>query len=288
MKYISLLFALSISLWACQPATESNDNDPNKEEWESLFNGKDLTGWDIKIRGHELNDNFGNTFRVEDSLLRVVYDEYEAFNETFGHIFHKTPYSYYLLRTEYRFIGEQVNEGPGWAFRNNGLMLHSQSAESMGLEQDFPISIEVQLLGGSGEGERSTVNLCTPGTHVVMGDTLFKSHCITSSSKTFHGDQWVTVEVLVLGDSLFAHIVEGDTVLQYNKPQIGGGVVGGHDPAIKEDGKLLTSGYIALQGESHPTDFRSIELLNLEGCMDPKAKNYKAYYVKNNSNSCIY
>jgi len=203
---------------------------------------------------------------VEECILKVKYDGYEQFDETFGHIFYKNPFSYYLIRAEYRFVGEQVNKGPGWALRNNGLMLHSQSAKSMGKDQDFPISIEVQLLGGLDKGERSTANLCTPGTHVEMDGKLFTSHCTTSSSKTYHGDQWVQVEVLVLGDSLWTHIVEGDTVMSYSKPQIGGGVVSGFDKAEKQDGKPLTSGYIALQGESHPTEFRKIEVLDLGDC----------------------
>ena len=76
--------------------------------------------------------------------------------------------------------------------------------------------------------------------------------------------------------------------MTYTHPQIGGGVVGGFDEKMKEDGKLLKEGYIALQGESHPTEFRKIELLDLEGCMDPKAKNYKSYFVKGNKAKCVY
>lgn len=263
MRY--LLLFLSLITFSC---TSSPQEEKHTESWISIFNGKDLKDWDIKIRGHELNDNFANTFQVEEGLLKVKYEGYEKFDETFGHIFYKKPFSYYLIRAEYRFVGEQATEGPGWATRNNGLMLHSQSAASMGIEQDFPISIEVQLLGGLGEGPRPTANLCTPGTHVEMADTLFTSHCIPSVSKTYDGDQWVQMEVLVLGDSLFTHIVEGDTVLTYSKPQIGGGVVSGHDPAQKVDGKTLTGGYIALQGESHPTEFRKIEVLDLGECKE--------------------
>lgn len=249
-------------LFACGNPAEKTA--PAAENWLPLFNGKDLSGWDIKIRHHELNDNYLNTFRVEDGLLKASYDEYTAFDETFGHIFYKTPFSHYRLRVEYRFVGEQCPGGPGWAFRNNGLMLHSQSAASMALDQDFPISIEVQLLGGNGTDERSTANLCTPGTHVFMNDTLFTPHCVTSTSKTYPGDQWVQVEIQVYGDSLFRHIVEGDTVMEYTHPQVGGAVVNEYDPAAKIDGTPLTSGYIALQGESHPTEFRKIEILNLK------------------------
>jgi len=267
MRY--LLLPLLFLFFSC---TTPPQEDSHAESWISIFNGKALKDWDIKIRGHELNHNFANTFQVEDGLLKVKYDGYEKFDETFGHIFYKTPFSYYLIRAEYRFVGEQANEGPGGATRNNGLMLHSLSAASMGKVLDFPISIEVQLLGGLGQGNRPTANLCTPGTHVEMGDTLFTSHCIPSVSKTYDGDQWVQMEVLVLGDSLFMHIVEGDTVMSYAKPQIGGGVVSGHDPTQKVDGKILTGGYIALQGESHPTEFRKIEVLDLGECTDHLAE----------------
>lgn len=243
-----------------------------QEEWVQLFNGKDLKDWDIKINGHPLNENYGNTFRVEDGNLVVRYDQYEDFGNQYGHIFHKQPFSSYLLVMEYRFTGEQAKGGPGWAFRNSGAMLHSQPAATMGLNQDFPISLEAQLLGGNGQDERSTANLCTPGTHVVMGDTLFTPHCVNSSSKTYHGDQWVRVEALVLGDSIVKHIVEGDTVLVYQKPQIGGGSVSNYDPAVKKDGQLLKEGYISLQSESHPVEFRKVELFNLEKYMDDPQK----------------
>lgn len=259
-----------------------------KEEWIQLFNGKDMTDWQVKIRGYDLNDNFGNTFRVEDGLLKVGYDAYDNFDTRYGHIFYNQAFSYYKFRTEYRFTGDQAPGGEGWAFRNSGIMVHSQQPESMGKDQDFPISIEVQLLGGPETGERPTANLCTPGTHVEMDGKLFTDHCINSSSKTYRGDQWVTGEVVVLGDSLITHIVEGDTVLSYSKPQIGGGVVSGYYDWVKKDGTPLTEGYISLQSESHPVEFRKVELLNLEGCTDPKAKNYKSYYVKSDNSQCRY
>ncbi|HJS43425.1 MAG TPA: DUF1080 domain-containing protein [Gemmatimonadales bacterium] len=255
-------------------------------DWVQLFNGRNLDGWDLKVTGHGLNDNFGKTFRVEDGLLKVRYDQYASFDNRFGHIFYREPFSYYIIAVEYRFVGEQVRGGPDWALRNSGIMLHAQSARSMAKDQDFPISIEVQLLGGSGTGERSTANLCTPGTHVVMDGKLFTPHCVNSRSQTYHGDQWVRAEVQVLGDSLIRHIVNGDTVLAYSKPQIGGEVVSRFDPAVKQDGKLLTAGYIALQSESHPIDFRKVEILNLAGCLDPKASNYKSYYVKSEPSTC--
>lgn len=259
-----------------------------KEEWKQLFNGKNLDGWIVKIKDYPTGENFANTFRVVDGKMVVSYDGYDTFKERFGHIFYQQPFGYYRIRVSYRFTGNQATEGPGWAFRNSGIMVHGQSPQSMGLHQDFPISIEVQLLGGNGKDPRSTCNLCTPGTNVVMKDTLRTAHCINSKSATYHGDQWVEAEVEVLGDSLVRHFVNGELVLEYNKPQIGGGNVSGNTVEVTQKGVLLSEGYLSLQSESHPVEFRKVELLNLEGCMDPKALNYKSYYVKSRPEDCKY
>jgi Domain of Unknown Function (DUF1080) len=259
-----------------------------KLEWKQLFNGKNLDGWQPKIRNYALNDNFGNTFMVEDGLMKVRYDGYESFDEKFGHIFYKEKLSYYKMAVEYRFVGDQATNGPGWATRNSGIMLHCQSPESMGKDQDFPISIEVQFLGGLGKGSRSTCNLCTPGTNIVYNGKLDKRHCINSTSKTYDGDQWVRAEVLVLGDSLIQHFVNGEKVIEYTKTQLGGGNVSGHNPALQIEGTPLKDGYISLQSESHPIDFRKVEILNLCGCTDKKAKNYKSYYEKSDNTQCVY
>jgi hypothetical protein len=167
-------------------------------------------------------------------------------------------------------------------------MIHGQSAESMGKDQDFPVSIEVQLLGGNGKDDRSTCNLCTPGTNVEMNGELFTPHCINSSSATFHGDQWVLAEVLVLGDSVVKHFVNGKEVLAYQKPQVGGGATSGQEVIFGKPGDILSGGSISLQSESHPVEFKDIEILNLEGCMDPKAINYKSYYIKSKQSDCRY
>lgn len=241
-------------------------------QWIQLFNGKDLKNWDIKIKGHVLNENTGNTFRVENGLLKVRYDQYTNFKEQYGHIFYHKIFSAYLLVAEYRFTGEQAPGGPDWAWRNNGLMLHGQTAASMGLNQDFPISLEEQLLGGNGKVDRPTANLCTPGTNVVMDQKLITEHCITSTSHTYAGDQWVRVAALVLGDSVIKHIVFNDTVLVYHQPQVGGGNVTDGDPSLLQEGRLLKEGTISLQSESHPTDFRKIELFDLSPYVHDPAK----------------
>jgi hypothetical protein len=234
-----------------------------KREWKQLFNGKNLDGWIVKISKHELNDNFGNTFRVKDGKMIVSYDQYTTFNDQFGHIFYQTPFSYYLLAVEYRFVGKQETGGAGWAYKNSGIMLHCQDPHTMLKDQDFPISIEDQLLGGDSTGERSTCNLCTPGTNVEIDGKLFTPHCKNSTSRTFRNEEWVRAEVLVLGDSVIKQIVGGDTVMIYQKPQIGGGNVSNYDAKVKQDGMLLKSGYISLQSESHPVEFRKVEIIDL-------------------------
>lgn len=235
----------------------------SKGRWIKLFNGKNLKGWKVKIAGHKLNDNYGNTFRVEDGILKVRYDEYEKFGGKFGHLFYKDKFSDYILRVEYRFVGEQSPGGPGWAFRNSGIMLHCQSPESMGKDQSFPVSVEVQLLGGNGRDKRSTANVCTSGTHIVMDGKLDTRHCISSASKTYHGDQWVTTEVEVHGNSIIKHMVNGQVVLEYEKPQLDE-KDGDARKLIKNGDKMLSEGYISLQAESHPVEFRKVELLRLK------------------------
>ncbi|MFN3997880.1 DUF1080 domain-containing protein [Algoriphagus sp.] len=254
-----------ILLWKCSPVEK-------EVQWQDLFNGKDLNDWIIKIRTHEIGENFANTFRVDDGMMQVRYDGYDQFDKQYGHIFYKKPFSYYLLQVEYRFAGEQCPGGEGWALRNSGAMLHSQDPKTMLKDQDFPISIEGQFLGGNGVDPRSTCNLCTPGTNVVMADTLFTPHCYNSSSQTYHGDQWVQANFIVLGDEEVYHLVGRDTVISYSKPQIGGGNVNPVDPAVKIDGQLIKQGYISLQSESHPIDFRRVAILDLNKIKDDPKK----------------
>lgn len=258
----------STTIPATVNATPSTPVESKPGEWIQLFNGKDLTGWTPKVRHQPLGENWGNTFRVEDGVLRVVYDDtkaYPKYNEQFAHLFYEKPFSNYRLRVEYRFVGAQCPGGPGWATRNNGLMLHCEDPKLMTLDQDFPASIEVQLLGGNGKDERTTLNLCTPGTNVVMNGKLFTPHCTSSKSKTFHGDQWVTVEVEVRGGEVVRHIIDGETVLEYTEPQLDDRDEHSRMLIEKNGGKkLLTGGYISIQGESAPTEFRKIELKVLQ------------------------
>ncbi len=253
----------AVMVLASAPFTIVAGQERTEDGYIPLFNGKDLDDWQVKITGYPLGENYGNTFRVVDGVLKVSYDQYPEFGNRFGHLFYKHPFTNYRLRIEYRFVGEQARGGAGWAFRNSGVMIHGQAPETMRKDQEFPVSIEVQFLGGHGSGERSTANLCTPGTNVVMEEKLHTPHCTDSKSKTYHGDQWVTVEVEVRGDNI-RHIIDGEIVLDYADPQL--------DPkdsdakALLDAGapKMLTGGTISLQSESHPVEFRRVELLELK------------------------
>ncbi|WP_270088547.1 3-keto-disaccharide hydrolase [Sphingobacterium sp. SYP-B4668] len=254
-----------LSFWGCAvKKTDEQSSVKTVHGWKSLFNGKDIKDWNVKIHHHDFGVNYGNTFRVEDGTIQVRYDQYGDFNEQYGHLYYKTPYSYYHLKLEYRFVGELHKGAPDYTLRNSGVMFHSQDPKSMPKEQDWPISVEMQFLGGLSDGNpRPTGNMCSPGTNVVYQGKIAASHCLNSTSKTYDGDQWVRAELIVLGDSLITHIIEGDTVLQYSKPQIGGGVANRYDPKLKIDGRLLKSGYIALQSEGQPVDFKNIQIKDL-------------------------
>jgi hypothetical protein len=262
MKTVSTTVLLLLLLLTSAVSAVAEDGQA-EGKWIPLFNGKNLDGWTPKITGYELGENFGNTFRVEDGVLKVAYDQYDAFDERFGHLFYKDKFSHYLLRVEYRFVGEQLAGGPGWAVRNSGIMLHGQTPESMRKDQDFPVSIEVQLLGGTGQGDRPTANVCTPGTHIVMDGKLITRHCNNSTSNTYHGDQWVTVLVEVRGNGKSRHIIDGQTVFEYEQAQLDENDADAKK-LIVDGNKMLHEGTISLQSESHPVEFRKVEIMVLD------------------------
>jgi hypothetical protein len=250
----SLVCLAAVTQCSCFATAKAHD------EWRTLFNGKNLDGWTPKIKGSLIGDNFGNTFRVRDGVIAVSYDQYGGkFENRFGHLFFDEPFKNYILRLEYRFTGSQLPDAPGWAYRNSGVMIHGQSPSRMGINQDFPVSCEVQFLGGDATGERATGNVCTPGTNIVMGGKLITQHCTDSNSATFRGDRWVKAEIEVHGHGLVIHRIDGQEVLRYEKVQF--------DPndadakKLIQNGKLeIEGGTISLQSESHPVEFRNIRI----------------------------
>ncbi|AHM60056.1 hypothetical protein D770_08995 [Flammeovirgaceae bacterium 311] len=262
MRLLPVPFVVLL-LFFCSHCT-SVQTEREQEEWQTIFNGKDINDWIVKIHHHEVGDNYANTFRVKDGLLQVNYDGYSDFNNRFGHLFYKEPFSSYHLLVEYRFRDQWLEDAPEYTIKNSGIMFHSQDPRTIRKEQDWPISVEFQLLAGLGDGNpRPTGNMCSPGTDVVFEGKIDPRHCINSTSDTYEADEWIRAELIVLADSLVIHMINGDTVLQYTKPQIGGDVAG-YDPAIKQDGKLLKEGYIALQSEGQAIDFRTVKIRELK------------------------
>ena len=252
-----LIFLIIIS---CESIDDSN-------KWVSLFNGKSLDGWEIKISGYELNNNHKNTFRVDDGTIKVTYEDYDLFDENFGHIFYTNKkFKNYHLKLDYRFYGEHVNlftnENDAWNYKNSGVMLHSEHPNQMFLDQGFPVSIEGQFLGGSGVNDRPTLNMCSPGTEVDINETQAMQHCVNSTSKTIHSEEWVSVEFLVYSDSIVHHIIDKDTVMSYSNIRYGGTYLS--ENFIDKVGDPLKEGYISLQSEGHPIEFKNIRVKELD------------------------
>jgi hypothetical protein len=261
MKQKSLLVIFLVLFFACNPSKRGTSVEAESENWIQLFNSKDIKDWEVKIAGYPVGENFGNTFVVEDGLLKVNYSAYgDDFKSRFGHLFTKNEYSHYKLRVEYRFFGKHLGNAPQWSYLNNGVMLHSQAPETMHIDQSFPASVEAQLLGSDSTAVRPTGNVCTPGTDIFLNGELYTDHCANSSSKPYNWDEWVNVELVVLGDSIVYHIVEGDTVIVYTHLTVDGK---GLNTETNVTPGALKSGRIAIQSEGHPTAFRKIELLDL-------------------------
>lgn len=256
--------AASLLFTSCNSQNEAAKT--AEKNWVSLFNGKNLDGWTPKFMGYPAGENYKNTFRVEGGLLTVSYDQWQTFeDDRFGHLFTNQSYSDYRIRVEYRFVGEQVTKDPqyAWAYRNNGVMLHSPPAENMGIDQPFPISGESQLLGGNGIDERMTGNFCSPSTNIIKDGKLVTKHCLKSNSKTFHGDQWVTFEAEVRADGNVKQFINGELVFEYSELQVDPTDTWGKKWLDEGNPLTITKGHISLQAETHPTQFRKIEIRQL-------------------------
>ena len=229
-------------------------------KWKSLFNGKDLKGWTMKISGCEPGENFRNTFRVENGILIVRYDQYGNFDNRFGALYYDKTFSNYRLKVEYRFVGETAPGAPSWGYRDSGVQYHGQSPGSMGLKQSFPVCLEYNLHGGNGTDERPVGEICANGMSVEINGKQNETYCTAPTVKrTFHGDQWVTLEIEIK-DGKIKHFVNGEEILQFENPRYNPK----HEVAknfIKGNNDVVDSGYISLQSNSHPVDFRKIEIM---------------------------
>ncbi len=259
MKIHSALARLASFLFLVTPALA------DEQPWLPLFNGKNLDGWTPKISGHVTGENFANTFRVEDGILKVSYDSYGKFNSQYGHLFTNIAYSHYILRMEYRFTGKMMADAPNYVNLNSGVMIHAQTPQSMGLNQGFPASMEVQFLADEGKGKRPTANVCTPGTNLEMDGKLVTQHIVESAAPTFPAEEWVKMEVEVRGSEQVIHRINGVEVLRYQRPQLDprNELAPATDLLNAGAGKILNYGHIALQAEGQPVWFRNIELKSL-------------------------
>jgi hypothetical protein len=237
------------------------------ESWKPIFNGRNLDGWVPKINHHPLGENWRDTFQAKDGVLKVDYSQYPTFKDEFGHLIYKTKLSSFRLRLEYRFMGPSPPGAQPWAWRNSGVMFHGQAPGEMALDQPYPIAVEAQLLGGNKPGEtRPTGNVCSPGTTISIAGVVQKEHCINSKSPTFQDGEWVRFELEVHGGKLVRQFVNGQKVMEYTDLALDPSEFrrfGNIDPGDAKPGPL-TSGYISLQAESGPLEFRKIELMKLK------------------------
>lgn len=260
MKQARLLFfILPFFIQSCTPGKIAGKK-RNANKWVRLFNGKNLTNWTPKIAGYKQGENYGNTFRVEDGILSVRYDQYDSFKNTFGALYFDKKFSDYRLKVEYRFTGDTVKGAPSWGFRDGGIQYHCQSPATMDLNQPFPVCLEYNLHGGNGTEERPTGELCANGMYVEMEGKRNSSYCtLPTIKRTFAGDQWVTAEIEVRGGTI-THFVNGEKILEFKNPQYDSAHALGKT-FIANGNAVARDGYISLQSNSHPMDFRKIEIM---------------------------
>lgn len=238
---------------------------PQASRWQPLFDGHSLDGWIPKINHHPVGDNVHRTFEAENGILHVRYDRYPSFFDQFAHLTYRHPFSSYRLRFDYRFVGTDTPGGPPWSKRNSGVMIYGQAPATIGVDQPFPISIEIQLLNGEGPDQKTTGNICTPGTNVAIDGKRVPTHCVLSSSRPYEGEAWVHVEIEVHAGSTTTVDVDGVRVARFDKPELDPTDLAAMPFYLAGGARTvsLTSGYISLQGEGHPIDFRRIEILDL-------------------------
>jgi hypothetical protein len=232
--------------------------------WVSLFNGKDLSDWTVKIAGEALDDNYRRTFRVEDGLLKISYDGYDTFGGRFGSLYSKRKLSHYWLRAQYRFTGKLAAGAPSWAWENSGLQLHSEAPESMSKAQQFPVSVEFDIKGARLFGRNPTGDVCRTGTRVKIGGVALEGQCSTVSDIAIPGDDWVTVLAEVDGSRRVRQIVNGALIVEYTDLTLDEGNADARRLIAAGADRSLSSGYVSIQSNGHPIEFRQIEVLPLD------------------------
>ncbi|KAA9014995.1 3-keto-disaccharide hydrolase [Sphingobium limneticum] len=233
--------------------------------WEPIFDGKSLDGWTPKITGRALGEDPLHMFIVQDGAIRVSHAQYKHFDGEFGHLFWKAPLGAYRIRFEYRLFGTSLPGIKSWQATNSGLMFHAQPPETIRRDQDFPVSLEMQLLATPRPTEEPSGNVCTPGTTVLFEGKRDPRHCILASGSPLPAGRWTRAELEVLPSGDVTHYIDGKAVLRYSAIELDPEDADAKPLIAAAGGALqLTRGYIALQGEGHPIEFRNIELQRLD------------------------
>ena len=259
MRRVILIGVLALTASGCagdEQVPRADDAAP-VGEWLSLFDGQSLTGWTPKIAGYQAGENFGNTFRVEDGVIRVAYDAYgDDFADRFGNLIYETPYEHYRLRLEYRFTGEAVPGGPDWGVRNSGILYHMQPIPTIPLDQGFPVSLEAQFLAEGAHGP-TTGNMCSIETYVVVDGEDRHEHCLGGPVPARPMGEWVRFELIAAPDGTFRHLIDGEEAYAFEDAF--------YDEAHPwAEGLRVEGGHFALQSEGQPVEFRNVALMVLE------------------------
>jgi hypothetical protein len=254
MKHLTLLLTplLLLSL-SCN--TNKNTTEKNTQNWVALFNGKNLDNWIPKIAGYKLGENFGNTFRVENGILSTRYDAYDNFKNRFGALYYNKKFSNFRLRVEYRFVGDTVAGAPSWGYQDGGIQYYCQAPQTMDINQPFPVCLEYNLLGTRPSGE-----ICANGIYVLVGGKRNEDYCTPPVVQVVPPkDQWSTAEIDVRNGKMTQY-VNGVPVISFSNPR--------YDSTkaiakqfITPGNDMVQDGYISLQSNSHPMDFRKIEIM---------------------------
>ena len=267
---LALVGALGIAVAAGQKPADQKD-------WIQLFNGKNLDGWVPKIRGYDLGVNYADTFRVADGMLKASYDKYTALR---GQVRASVLHAAEILALHHRG-GVPLRRRAGAGRADLGRPQQRPDAPQPGRGDDGEGSGFSDLGRGAAARRPAERQAAIDGKRVhARHADLHERH---DGERPLHELEVGDVSPAKAGyasrsrsAAASASRTGGRTDrARVRQPTIGGGEVTAFDPKVKVDGTLLTEGYIAIQGESHPTDFRKIELLNLSGCMDPKSPKYK-------------
>lgn len=223
--------------------------------WVNLFNGKDLTGWVPLIHKSKVGENYMDTFRADsvNKVIRIAYDKYpnQSFDGRIGNLYYNKRLTNYRVRVTYRFIEPQAKNPVSWGRNNSALMIFAVDPYTITGDPQLPPMIELQLLGSPSAGGTTSPNYCDLG---GMSMQQHSARCGNNGSGKAPNpaNQWTTVEAEV-------HVTGVTKVFQLPDTT---------NPAQTMSGprymnQAVTGGFVALQSESQPIEFKDILLKEL-------------------------